>query len=101
MFLKENLSCKQICLLLSPDMAKLSSRKIVHKANHKLRSPLGQKDIELTRPVVRGWAGEPFSSFPDFILVPSASSSDPFCRPIAPTPVPLPPVPDIDLMNFD
>jgi hypothetical protein len=77
-------------------MVKLSFEKIVQKVDHRWRSPLGQKE-DMTRSVIEGRAGEPFYHFPNPVLVPSASSR----HPVAPKPAPLPPEPDVDLMNFD
>ncbi len=48
--------------------------KVVHKTDHRWRSPLVQKE-DLTRPEIEGWVGEPFLSFPDLVFVPPASSS--------------------------
>ncbi len=60
--------------VLSPDMAKLSSEKIVQETNHRWRSTLCSKE-DMTRPVVGGWVGEPFHSFLLLFLVPSTSTS--------------------------
>ncbi len=48
--------------LLSLKMAKLSFKKIVQKLDHRWRSPLVQKE-DMTSPVIKGWAGEPFYPF--------------------------------------
>ncbi len=72
-------------LLLSPDMAKLSFQKLVHKTNHRWRSPLVEKE-DLTRPVIEGWVGGPFFILSNLVLVPPASSSSSTRRPDAPTP---------------
>ncbi len=55
----------------------------------------------MTRPVIEGWAGEPFYPLLHFILVPSALSSALSQRPDPQRPTPLPLEPDVDLMNFD
>jgi hypothetical protein len=48
--------------MLSLKMAKLSSKKIVQKVDHRWRSPLVQKE-DMKRPVIEVWAGEPFYPF--------------------------------------
>ena len=53
------------------------------------------------RPVIKGWVGEPFLSFPDIVLVPPASSKSSNRRPDALLPVSLPLDPKVDSMNFD
>ncbi len=57
-------------------MAKLSFEEIVQKVDDRWRSPFVQKE-DMTRPVIEGWAGEPFYPSPNLVLVPSASSRHP------------------------
>ncbi len=83
--------------MLSLKMVKLFLEKMVQKVDHRWRSPLVQKE-EMTWPVIKGWAGEPFSNL---ALVPSASSSTSSQCPDTQRPTPLPLEPDVDPMNFD
>ncbi len=56
--------------MLSLKMVKLFFKKIVQKVDHRWRSPLVQKE-DMTRPLIEGWAGEPFYHSPNSVLVPS------------------------------
>jgi hypothetical protein len=58
--------------MLSPDMAKLSSQKIVREADHRWRSPLCSNE-DVPRPCDWGWV--PFYSFLLIVLIPSTSTS--------------------------
>jgi hypothetical protein len=60
--------------VFSPDMAKLSSEKIVQDTNHRWRSSLCSKE-DMTRPVIEVGRGEPFSFLSALVLVPSTSTS--------------------------
>jgi hypothetical protein len=86
--------------MLSPDMAKLSSEKIVQETNHRWRSPLYSKK-DMTRPVVHVDGGKPFSILFTFVLVPSASTSSASRHPDIPETTSAPPNPKQDLMHFD
>ncbi len=81
-----------VSLMLSPDMAKLSTEKIVQETNHRWRSPLFLKE-DLMRPVIEVGGGNPFHSF----------LPQPHRRPVVPTSLKphLLQNPGQDLMHFD
>ncbi len=81
--------------LLSPDMAKLSSEKIVQETNHRWHSPLYLKE-DVTRHVVEVGGGNLFS----FLSVPSTSTSSASRSPDIPKVAPITPDPEQDLMVF-
>ncbi len=90
---------RPLMMLLSLDMAKLYSEKIVQETNHRWRSSLCSKE-DMARPVIEVGGGT-FLIPSALVLVPSTSTSLASRCPDTPKVAPMTPDPDQYLMVFD